>query len=84
MSMSDTHSSPKPRNIRMKVETPPILPSKGGASVIAVFIVGTFNYQLSIVNYAAQEATPMAPASAVSTAMRILSNLLQSRDFIDF
>ena len=76
-------------------------------SVIAGFIVGTFNYQLtslkllrsaepasslcsrsiatlSIVNYAAQEATPMAPASAVSTAMRILSNLPQSNGFIVF
>jgi len=44
MSMSETHSSPKPRNIRMKVETPPILPSKGGASVIVVFIIHNLEF----------------------------------------
>jgi len=42
--MSETNASPKPRNIRMKVETPPILPSKGGASVIVVFIIHNLEF----------------------------------------
>ena len=65
--MSETNASPMPRSTRMKrgASTSP----EGELSVITGFIIH---------NYAAQEATPMAPAMAVSIAMRILRICFQS------
>ena len=48
MSMSETHSSPKPRNREESLTPRPLLMERE-LSVIAGFIVGTFNYQLSII-----------------------------------